>query len=1027
MDGEHHKRITEITNPMLQMAKSKGGDALLSFSIDQVLKNAGPRQAEVLRRCAVVRWFDPSVLAVLRESNEGNERVMDLLRSYSFVRELGDGRLAYHDQVRKTLLESWRQERADELRQLHLRLYAYFSERTTPPGKLRMPKTAGSAMLAVPISENRELWRREALYHLLCADTQRGMAELRSSFEELESVHRLADAESLLQVAADTPLGRQEQLWLHYLRAQVQQSALRLDAATEQFQTLLAQPDLSSELVAQARRSLGEVLAENGQWARATEYYRESLAYFRDQNDARAVADTLMLLGEAYQGIGVNTGSWHVSLLTTYPVLRILVLIWEWLLGLPFQIIGVFLRATPYYLPVPRYCARYQNWLLIRLYNTARTAYIQARDAYEDLHDERGLLRAKQRLADIRLLYGYPREAMDQINALLKEPLAQDAYRRAWLYRSLADCHLEVGDVGSAQVLLAEALEVFRDLADVRREASVLALQGRAAAMAGNNEGALRSYRDSLNQFRSLRYIAAREKILHNLRAWRRGIGVKSPVGQQISALINAEPEKRYVGRFIRSHLPLLQLASLMALPLALIVLGFFVPTQVVDTLAGGTISVRTFYNPLHALGVMLILVPLYMVSYLLLAFTVIYFLPILQIEREQPDMITTTPQQLARYDSKGNLVKQIAWTNVRQWYSLDRCIWERPLPLYSRTFLEDAEGFDLRIDGITGWYGDLQNDIALRLNQTNSEVQRIDLGYTLLRSKSGAATVLGSLLWLVFTWSANGWVPLLNFLPPTLYTLLHMFALSSTLLLVPAAYWLATRPLKLQRALELDDRWPYLVAILGALPVIIYVLGRGEALPIRILNVSTFVWGCYMLIEALVALIIPARRQLRRFIVVLVLLLSLLVTAQPSYIIFNELLGSFAKYRAQDLIVQAEATPGLPGDILRGEAVATASSGFNAADQAQQAGGDRYENFVTQGDNAFIVGQYDIAVERYQLALKWVTPGSPQEALVLYNLNLAYKAQGNDAAAAQSLRDAQAICADPAHGTDQICERIMR
>ncbi len=80
MGGTLHKEITSITDPLIKMVAASP-DELIIASLRQVIVESGPRQAEVLRRCAIPRWFDIDVLAVLRERQDGNERVLDLLRS----------------------------------------------------------------------------------------------------------------------------------------------------------------------------------------------------------------------------------------------------------------------------------------------------------------------------------------------------------------------------------------------------------------------------------------------------------------------------------------------------------------------------------------------------------------------------------------------------------------------------------------------------------------------------------------------------------------------------------------------------------------------------------------------------------------------------------------------------------------------------------------------------------------------------------------------------------------------------------
>src|SRR5829696_4275541 len=104
-------------------------DNLIATTFRHLLAEAGPRQAEVMRACAVPRWFDLAVLKLLRSRADGNERVLELLRSYSFVRPLGAGRFAYSAEVRAALLEEWRAERPAELRALNRRLAAHFADR----------------------------------------------------------------------------------------------------------------------------------------------------------------------------------------------------------------------------------------------------------------------------------------------------------------------------------------------------------------------------------------------------------------------------------------------------------------------------------------------------------------------------------------------------------------------------------------------------------------------------------------------------------------------------------------------------------------------------------------------------------------------------------------------------------------------------------------------------------------------------------------------------------------------------------
>ncbi len=1047
MSDNRQQRIAELSSTMQRLARSKSANAdMLGYSLNEVLENAGPRQAEVLRRCALPRWFDAGVLAVLRENEEGNERLIELLSDYSFVRELDDGRLAYHRRVRAALLADWQRERPAELQALHERLADYFFQRTTPLGTPKPVLEAGPALSALPQSP-RELWRREAIYHLLQSDQSRGIVALRDEFESLERGHRQAEAERLLQAATEAGLDATGQLWLRYLYACLHQGNLQLASAEYELRQLLDIADLPQELAIRARRSLGEVLAESGQWATATGFLRESLAFFERSGDSKAAADTRLLLGEAYQGLGDTAGSWNTTESSSGHPLHRAARFWQWLLSLPFLVISLVLRKTPYALPIARYCARYQNWLLIRLYNTAYDYYRQAHAGYTRLEDAEGRLRADQRLADLLLLYGYTDEAGSKLETLLEQPEAQDPYRKARLQRSLAECHLQMGDIGTAQVLLDRSLYVFRELGDFRREAAVLALQGRAAAAAGNVDGALDSFRSSLDYFRTLNYTAAREKILHSLRLWQRQAGRDQALRQRIAALIDAEPEKRYVGRFLARYLPLLQISTLLALPLALLALAMAVPTEVIAQVAGGPISLQTFYDPVRALGVLALLLPIYLACYAVLAIVVIFVLPLSRIEEEQPDMIVTNPEQIACYDRYGRLREALPWATIHEWLIVDRLVWGQALSLYSRTFLADFQGRELRIDAIISWYSELYHDleqrfaaaeipiVELKSNAASNEppvrarqagaeretvaVNRLFLGYDLVRSVAGVTLIAGVILLLVCIAASNGWLPLIAWIGVEAYTIISLLGFSGVLILVPVAYWLINRPLKLQRRLDLSDRWPQLVIAMGAMPVLLYLVSGGRAVSVPILNVSTFLWGAYAIAEGSAAL----RTNLQRFrllLVSLIMLLALALSASRIEQIFHQTLAQYSSSGAVAARFEEEASAIAPAP----ETSVLAEQGYVAAGQAQQAGASPFDTSLLQGQSAFAAREYQAAIAAFSTAIDNATAGSPEQALAYFNRAWAYAALGETAAFVDDRNSARDICTR--NPRNQICRDIL-
>lgn len=870
----------------MTIVENELSEVLITSTFRRLLAEAGPRQAEVMRACAVPRWFDLAVLELLRGRADGNQRVLELLRSYSFVRPLGAGRFAYSAEVRAALLEEWRAERPAELHALNRRLAAHFADRAVFAAE--RPPSPESAMMP---GGDRALWQREALYHQLMLDPHAGLVQLRAEFDQAEADARRADCEALLQTALEAPLDARDQLWLGYLRARLDRLALRLPAASEQLGVILATPDLDPALAAGARQTLGEVLAETGQWAEATTQYQRSLAYFERIDDQPKAAELMLLLGQGYEGLGDDTGGWHMPAESPNPLGRALGRLWSWLQTLPFIPIIVVLRLAAIPMPQARYIGSYQNWPLIWLYRTAAGWYRRSLAAFEQIGEETGAARAELQLAEITRLFGYPGDALARLDRLRSALADGSPYRRAWLDRGRAAALLDQGQIDDALTILAPALACFRELGDPRGEAAVLALQGRAAAQSGNVDAALASYRDSLARFRALRYTEAREQALYELRAWRRRLG-PSETSRQIGAILADEPEKRYVGRFPSSKIVLLQLLSLAALPLTLLLTAIISPTTVLERLAGSqAVFAQTYYDPLSIFGTLLILAALYAVAYAFVALLVIFFVPLNNLEHEQPDYVITSPTEIAHYDSTGALAQRLRWDAIQGWLRFDQQLWRRTLPLFSGTLLTAADERSLWIEAITGWYTSLQEDIGERLSAAGSRTVSESRGLRILRSAGGGLLVAGVALLLLFISGQNKWAEWLYLLPPSIYAALAVLAFSGALVLIPLAYWLATCPLGWLREFQQGSRWPLVVGAVGLAAVLLFMIGGGEALPVPALNVGLLLWGAYLLAEAL-ATLLPRFRRVRLPLIAAALLIAGALAAPQTAALYYKQLG---------------------------------------------------------------------------------------------------------------------------------------
>ena len=600
----------------------------------------------------------------------------------------------------------------------------------------------------------------------------------------------------------------------------------------------------------------------------------------------------MLLLGQAYKGLGDDTGGWYVPAYPQNPLGRALGRLWSWFQTLPFSLIMVVLRLAAIAMPQARYMGSYQNWPLIWLYRTADGWYRRSLAAFRQLGEEIGAARAELQLAEIDRLFGYPGDALARLDRLQSTLVARSPYPRAWIDCRRAAALLDQGQIDAALALLAPALALFRELGDPRGEAAVLALQGRTAAQAGQVDAALASYRGSLARFRALSYAEAREQALYDLRAWRRQIG-PGETSNQIGAILAAEPEKRYVARFPSSKIALLQILSLAALPLTLLLAAIASPKLVLERLAGSQpVVAQIYYDPLLGLGSLLILAALYAVAYTLVALVVIFFVPLNNLEREQPDYVITSPTEITHYDNKGALAQRLRWDAIQGWLRYDQLLWRRPLPLFSGTLLTAGGERGLWIDAIIGWYTSLQEDIGQRLSAAGSNIASEERGQRILRSASGGLLMAGVALLLLFIGGQNGWAEWLFALPPSIYAALALLAFSGTLILIPIAYWMATRPLAWIRQYELSGRWPLVVGAVGLAAVLLFVVGGGEALPVPALNIGLLIWGAYLLAEALATLLPPRLRAARLPLIAAALLIAGALAAPQATALYYKQLG---------------------------------------------------------------------------------------------------------------------------------------
>jgi hypothetical protein len=326
-------------------------------------------------------------------------------------------------------------------------------------------------------------------------------------------------------------------------------------------------------------------------------------------------------------------------------------------------------------------------------------------------------------------------------------------------------------------------------------------------------------------------------------------------------------------------------------------------------------------------------------------------------------------------------------------------------MALFSLAFLEAADGSDMRIDGITGWYNGLQRDIAMHLRDAGNPASAEQRGVAIGPSKSGALLLLGVLLLLLYISSENRWSDgLILALSPSVYTLVFMVTFSGLPILIPLSYWFVTQPLAIDRLLGLRERWPWIVGTAGLGALLLYVLSGGAALSVPALNIGLLLSGAYALADAAYTLLFPRRPGRGAALIALALLAAAaLALPQASRLFYSALSNTYV--RQADYAGAVSAGPvGLHPD-----APAPSAAPGQDADTAlawQHIGNARYLN-----------GDFAGAVVAYTQALSLLTldtaAAREQAAVILFNRAWAQRklADRQPSAQPQSQRDFVLAC----------------
>lgn len=251
-----------------------------------------PRQRQ-LRLCAIPHEFDADVLQVMDPDlpRSDAEAACAEFASLAIVLSGRLERLTLHDAARAHLFRSWlRPEWAEDFQKVNARLADNFERLSS----------SSNGVVAARVT-------REAMFHRLGADAERGMQEFRELFQRSWRQLRLSDCEALVTLVQEyaPSLGPDHDLWLTYHEGRLATARREWVRALELFRSVMRDEDATIELKIRAHQRAASVHSKRGQPTDAIPLLEDALSVARDHREgAHLIDDVLQDLGVAYRNSG---------------------------------------------------------------------------------------------------------------------------------------------------------------------------------------------------------------------------------------------------------------------------------------------------------------------------------------------------------------------------------------------------------------------------------------------------------------------------------------------------------------------------------------------------------------------------------------------------------------------------------------------------------------------------------------------------------------------------------------------------
>ena len=249
------------------------------------LNNLDPIVHDAVWAAAIPHWFDTPFLAALLDTPDFEKyQHFDDLVALPFIESFPGHRDNVHERTRSLLLKHLWHDDKDRYHRLSQRAVMYCSKQD--------PSDAA--------------WRIETVYHLLIAEPERGIAQLRTTGWEWYNAPNFAynKVEALARVAREhadaNRLNDQGICQTVFWEALLDSHFSRLPSAKERFLQVLGMGSANSRLAADAAFYLGNVHMRLSEIRQAQERYEEALQIYRLIGITIGEANCLQGLGDVY-------------------------------------------------------------------------------------------------------------------------------------------------------------------------------------------------------------------------------------------------------------------------------------------------------------------------------------------------------------------------------------------------------------------------------------------------------------------------------------------------------------------------------------------------------------------------------------------------------------------------------------------------------------------------------------------------------------------------------------------------------